>query len=129
MFAFELQRRSLAGDWGIESIGAHPGVTRTDLILNGSGRDSVHGWVRRHLPFLFQPSWQGALPSLFAATSPLAKGGGYYGPDRLSETRGYPVEARIPPQALDRSVASRLWEVSQQLAGVRFEPDAVVLAQ
>ncbi|MDV3458284.1 SDR family oxidoreductase [Sphingomonas sp. HF-S4] len=129
MFAFELQRRSLAGAWGIESIGAHPGVTRTDLILNGSGRDSFNGWVRRRLPFLFQPSWQGALPSLFAATSPLAKGGGYYGPDRLSETRGYPAEARIPRQALDGSVASRLWEVSQQLAGVRFEPNAMVLAQ
>ncbi len=129
MFAFELQRRSLAGDWGIESIGAHPGVTRTDLILNGSGANSVNGWVRQHLPFLFQPSWQGALPTLFAATSPLAKGGHYYGPDRLSETRGYPVEARIPPRALDGSGAARLWDVSQQLTGVRFEPNAMVLAQ
>lgn len=120
LFAVELQRRSVDAGWGINSIGAHPGVTRTDLIVNGAGNNSVNGRVRRYLPFLFQPAWQGALPTLFAATSPLAEGGGYYGPNRLSETRGYPVAARIPPQALDRGVAERLWAVSDELTGVGF---------
>ncbi len=120
MFAFELQRRSLDAGWGIDSIGAHPGVTRTDLIVNGSGKDSISGRVRRYLPFLFQPARQGALPTLFAATAPQAKGGGYYGPDRLGETRGYPVEARIPPRALDRGVAARLWAVSEEMTGISF---------
>ncbi|WP_423603298.1 SDR family oxidoreductase [Sphingomonas sp. MS122] len=120
MFAFELHRRSAQGGWGVASIGAHPGVSRTDLIPNGAGSSSINGWVRRYLPFLFQPAWQGALPTLFAATSPLAKGGGYYGPHRLGETRGYPVEARIPPQALDQDVATRLWRVSEELTGISF---------
>lgn len=120
MFAFELHRRSVDGGWGIDSIGAHPGVTRTDLIPNGAGSDSINGRVRRYLPFLFQPAWQGALPTLFAATSPRAEGGGYYGPNWLGETRGYPVEARIPPQALDEGVAARLWAVSEELTGVSF---------
>ncbi|MDP5280091.1 SDR family oxidoreductase [Sphingomonas sp. DG1-23] len=129
MFAFELHRRSVDGGWGIDSIGAHPGVTRTDLIPNGAGSNSVNGRVRRYLPFLFQPAWQGALPTLYAATSPLAEGGGYYGPNWLSETRGYPVEARIPPQALDAGVMARLWVVSEELTGASFPSSEVAAAR
>ncbi len=104
MFALELQRRSAAAGWNISGIAAHPGVARTNLLYNGPGPSSVYGRVRSLLPFLFQPAAQGALPLLFAATSPDAKAGGYYGPHRLGETRGYPVDAKVPSQALDREV-------------------------
>jgi len=125
MFAFELQRRSVAAGWGVTSIAAHPGVSRTDLLHNGPGRWSVHGLTRSLLPFLFQPAAQGALSTLYAATSSQAKGGGYYGPDKMGETRGYPAEAKIPPQALDAAVAVRLWDVSETLTGVRFDDDRI----
>ena len=78
--------------------------------------------VRTWLWFLFQPAAQGALPTLYAATSPQATPGAYYGPDTFSETRGYPAVAKTPPQARDTAVAARLWEVSEQLTGVRFVP-------
>lgn len=120
MFAFELQRRSAAGGWGVASIAAHPGIARTDLLHNAPGRWSAMGMARSFLWFLFQPVAQGALPTLFAATSPDAKAGGYYGPDRLSEARGFPAEAKIPPQALDTAVSARLWEVSEELTGIAF---------
>jgi hypothetical protein len=70
--------------------------------------------------FLFQPVAQGALPTLFAATSPDARGGGYYGPDKLGETRGHPSEAHIPRQAMETHVAHRLWEISEKLTGISF---------
>lgn len=121
MFAFELQRRSAAAGWGITSIVAHPGISRTELIPNGAGRNSVSGILRQILgPIAFQPAAQGALPTLFAATDPTAKGGGYYGPNGIREVRGYPGEAKIPPQALDTGVAARLWSVSEELTGVSF---------
>ncbi|MGQ2995822.1 SDR family oxidoreductase [Variovorax sp.] len=120
MFALELQRRSDAGGWGIQSIPAHPGVSRTDLLPNGAGAWSAAGIARRYMWFLFQPAAQGALPTLFAATSPQARGGAYYGPDKLGETRGYPVLARIPPQALDQNVAAKLWLESEALTGAVF---------
>lgn len=119
MFALELQRQSEAGGWGITSIAAHPGISRTDLLYNGAGRMSVHGLLRTFLWFLFQPAAQGALPSLFAAASPDAKGGGYYGPANFAETRGWPTTATIPKQALDLAAASRLWEASESLAGLK----------
>lgn len=120
MFSLELQRRSDKGQWGVTSIGAHPGIARTDLLHNAPGRGSAVGLVRSLLWFLFQPVAQGALPTLFAATSPEAVPGGYYGPRNLGETRGAPAMARIPPQALDAGVAKRLWEVSENLTGVSF---------
>ncbi len=120
LFAFELQRRSDAAGWGLTSIAAHPGVARTALLHNGPGRQSLHGRVRSFLPFLFQPADRGALPTLFAATSPEAAPGGYYGPHRFAELRGYPAPAKIPRQALDEDVAARLWDFSEQLIGVRF---------
>lgn len=120
MFALELQRRSDAAGWGIQSIAAHPGVSRTDLLINGAGAQSVVGIVRRYLWFLFQPAAQGALPALFSATSPHAQGGAYYGPNKLAETRGYPAAAKFPPQALDIEVAIRLWEASERLTGEMF---------
>jgi NAD(P)-dependent dehydrogenase (short-subunit alcohol dehydrogenase family) len=120
LFALELQRRSTAGGWGITSIAAHPGISRTDLLHNAPGRQSVAGLMRTWLWFLFQPAAQGALPTLYAATAPQATPGAYYGPDKFNETRGYPALAKSPPQALDTAVAARLWARSEQLTGVRF---------
>jgi NAD(P)-dependent dehydrogenase (short-subunit alcohol dehydrogenase family) len=129
MFAFELQRRSDASGWGITSIAAHPGVSRTDLIHNGAGRLSAAGFARTFLWFLFQPAAQGALSTLFAATSPTARAGGYYGPDTFSETRGFPAPAKPPQQALDVEAAAHLWDVSEQLTGVPFPREATRAAR
>jgi NAD(P)-dependent dehydrogenase (short-subunit alcohol dehydrogenase family) len=126
MFALELQRRSEDGGWGLASMAAHPGISRTDLLLNAPGRYSVQGLFRSFLWFLFQPAAQGALPTLFAATSSEARGGKYYGPDRLSEIRGYPSEATIPAAGLELHVARRLWDVSEDLAKVDFHAAAAV---
>ena len=120
MFALELQRRSAASGWGVTSIAAHPGVSRTDLLHNAPGEGSLAGMVRSWLWFLFQPAAQGALPTLYAATAPEAKGGGYYGPHALGETRGHPAPAKLPAAATDIAVAQRLWDESERLAGVSF---------
>lgn len=120
MFALELQRQSEKHGWGIMSVAAHPGVSRTNLLITGAGRWSVAGMMRTLLPFLFQPVAQGALPTLYAATSPEAKGGLYYGPDKMMETRGHPAIAKIPAQAEDVNTAAKLWKISQELAKVAF---------
>ncbi|WMJ86022.1 oxidoreductase [Anaerocolumna sp. MB42-C2] len=121
MFAFELQRRSDAAGWGITSMAAHPGISRTDLIPNGAGKNSAAGIARRFLgPILFQPASHGAWPSLYAATAEEVTGGTYYGPSMMRETRGYPGIAKIAPQVKDTRVASKLWEESEKLTKVKF---------
>lgn len=120
MFALELQKRSEAEGWGIASIAAHPGVSRTELLNNAPGRWSPERLARTYLWFLFQPVPQGALPTLYAATAKEARGGGYYGPDGISEIRGFPSPSQIPPQALDADASARLWALSEELTGTRF---------
>ena len=115
MFGLELQRRSATAGWGVTSVIAHPGVARTNLLHNGPGRRSGMGLTRSLLWFLFQPAAQGALPTLFAATSADAEPGGYYGPHALGETRGYPAPARVPPAAQEEVVARELWDASEAL--------------
>jgi len=122
MFALELQRRSDAAGWGLTSLAAHPGYARTELIANGPGLNNWTSVLGRTLiePWASQSPADGALPQLFAATSPDAVGGGYYGPSRLMEMVGPPAPARVAQRARDRAVARRLWEVSEQLTGVAF---------
>lgn len=122
MFALELQRRSQANGWGLTSIAVHPGISRTGLLYNTpGGAGGMRRAMRAMLWFLFQPAPQGALPTLFAATAPRAEGGAYYGPDGFAELNGYPTAARIPGPAKDEAHCRRLWDLSEDLTGVRFE--------
>jgi len=121
MFALELQRRSDAAGWNLISTASHPGWARTDLFANGPGFGLISVVSQFAAPLFSQPPESGALPTLFAATSPQAEGGGYYGPNGLYELRGPPAPARIMPQARDKAAAAKLWDVSQQLTGVSFE--------
>lgn len=120
MFAFELQRRSEAGGWGIQSIAAHPGVAVTELVARGPGLDSEQGrqWAANR--DRMQTAAQGAIPTLYAATAPEARGGAYYGPTGEQEISGPLGLATIPAAASDAESAARLWTVSEELTGASF---------
>jgi NAD(P)-dependent dehydrogenase (short-subunit alcohol dehydrogenase family) len=121
MFALELQQRSDAAGWKLISLAAHPGWARTDLFTNGPGTGGFFGFgAMLAAPILSQSAEDGALPILFAATSPGVEPGGYYGPDGIGELKGPPGPARIGPQAKNRVTAARLWESSERLLGVHF---------
>jgi len=132
VFALELQRRSDANGWGLLSDAAHPGYARTGLQSAGPAlgrtRPSLFDVVSKLIaPFASQSAADGALPTLFAATSPDAKPAGYYGPQDFFEMRGPVGVARVGPQAQDKAVAARLWDLSERLVGVRW-PERVLAA-
>ena len=122
LFALELQRRSDANGWGLLSNACHPGYARTGLIANGPGED--RWWSRLNVrllqPWMSQDAAGGALPTLYAATSPGAAAGGYYGPGKLFEMKGPPKPAAIGKLARDAALAARLWEVSNALVGAQW---------
>ena len=120
ILAFEMQRRSVVDGWGISSIATHPGIARTNLVPDGPGWDSMEGRNHRYMPFLFQSSAQGALPTLSAAAAPQAVAGGYYGPNGFLELGGLPGWAGIPARADDQQIATRLWAKLEQLGSVTF---------
>jgi hypothetical protein len=60
------------------------------------------------------------VPIVRAATDPDAHGGEYYGPDGWNEWTGHPVRVDSIPGSHDADAQRRLWDVSEQLTGVRF---------
>jgi NAD(P)-dependent dehydrogenase (short-subunit alcohol dehydrogenase family) len=110
-------------DWNLMSTAAHPGYTRTNLQTAGPslGRDKP---TRLHALLSvidFLPSQgveQGAEPLLYAATSPEAVAGGYYGPGGLFGLAGPTVTAWPPRRALDAATNARLWAEAERLTGV-----------
>jgi NAD(P)-dependent dehydrogenase (short-subunit alcohol dehydrogenase family) len=119
MFALELQRRSDAAGWNLTSVAAHPGFARTNLFAGGPG-GLVSLATDFAAPFFGHSAADGARPILFAATSPNAKPGAYYGPGGFSELRGAPAAALVMPQARDAAAAARLWDVSAKLTNTTF---------
>ena len=125
MLAFELCRRLRAAGPPISSVmsvAAHPGVANTNLFQVGEF-STVERVLRRGfgvaIGALLNTEAEGALPTLFAATSPDVVDGGYYGPQGLLEMRGGDVGvAKVAPQALDQAAAARLWSECERLTGI-----------
>jgi NAD(P)-dependent dehydrogenase (short-subunit alcohol dehydrogenase family) len=131
MFAMELDRRSRQAEWGIVSCAAHPGLTKTNLQLSGpsQGKESptllerFYRVSRSLAPFAWQDIDEGILPALYAAVSPDAESGAYYGPHGLLELAGGGVTlAKVPKHAKNEADCRRLWATSEELSGVNYPP-------
>ena len=127
LFARELQRRIDQAGSRVRSIAVHPGVAQTSIGANRKqlGRFRLGDYLVSLvlsvvMPFLGQPAAAGALPTMYAAAAPEAKGGGFYGPDGFGEMKGAPKPATIKPVGQDMNAGARLWRVTAQLAGVAF---------
>ena len=122
VFARELQRRSDAGQWGLLSLAAHPGLAMTELTKSRPGQPAffLNGLVNFLSPYIGQSSAAGALVTLHAAmiTDPIP--GGYYGPDGFGELKGAPRVARSSSESNDPEVAARLWKVAEKLTRVSY---------
>jgi NAD(P)-dependent dehydrogenase (short-subunit alcohol dehydrogenase family) len=124
MFSFELSRRLRAKGSTVASLAVHPGVAATELF-RGDGRSALSKAVRvfvgHVIGIVLNSDAEGALPTLYAATSADAIDGGYYGPQGFEEMRGDTVGvAKVAPQARDAAAAARLWELCEEWTGVRF---------
>jgi NAD(P)-dependent dehydrogenase (short-subunit alcohol dehydrogenase family) len=120
MFALELDRRLRGAGSTVKSMAAHPGYAATNLQT--AAPPLLDRLVMRATNLLVaQSADMGALPSLYAATSPDAQGGFYYGPNGPGEFRGRPHISGPSKAALDPQAAAQLWELSEQLTGVSYE--------
>ncbi|HXK23420.1 MAG TPA: oxidoreductase [Myxococcota bacterium] len=124
LFSYELDRRTRAAGRALVAAACHPGYSATNLQLVGPRMDGSRGmetlmdWANR---VFSQDASMGSLPTLFAATAPSVQGGDYYGPDRMFETWGHPTKVGSSARSRDVQSARRLWEVSEELTGVRYE--------
>jgi hypothetical protein len=124
MLAFELSRRLRAASSPVVSIAAHPGVAATALFKRGGGSitaKALNSMISHTIGIFLNTDAEGALPTLYAATSPEAEDGGYYGPQGFQEMRGDTVgRAMVATQARGEAAARLLWEICEDLTGVRY---------
>ncbi len=123
LFAYELQRRLQNAGINAISLACHPGYAATNLQfvaarMNQSRLQQLENQLANAL--LAQSAAMGALPELYAATASGLQGGEYIGPRGLGKMRGYPGIDRSIARSYDEATAKRLWEVSEELTGVRY---------
>ena len=122
LFAFELEARLAAADSPLRSVAAHPGYAATELqFRTETVQDLAMGVLNR---VVAQPAAAGALPTLYAATSPDLPGGSYVGPDGPAEAFGSPRLVGASAATRDPRVRARLWALSETLTGVPFQVSA-----
>lgn len=124
LFAYELARKLEARALDVTSIACHPGYADTNLqsgaarLARSSFREGAWRVVNRTFA---QSTAMGALPTLYAAFAEDVRAGDFIGPGGLLELRGHPVKVTSNRRSHDRETAARLWSVSEELTGVRFE--------
>ena len=127
MFVLELDRRARDQGVPVRGLGAHAGYVSTRLG-NHADADADPGpgrarWGASILQAAFenigQPSEAGPLPVLMAATADLP-GSTCIGPGGPLQLKGQPQIVSPGRQALDRESRRRLWEISEEVTGVRF---------
>jgi NAD(P)-dependent dehydrogenase (short-subunit alcohol dehydrogenase family) len=118
LFTAELQRRLTAAGSGVRANAAHPGLVATAIYQHDGPRrpaDRVWAVLNR---LLAQDAEHGALPVLYAAVAGIP-GDSFAGPSHLAHMRGAPELIGRSAAAEDPDLARRLWDVSEQLTGVR----------
>ena len=117
LFTYELQRRFEAVQIDALAVAAHPGGATTNLLRY------TNKMLNMIMLLIMSSVEKGALPTLYAATSPDVKGGDYFGPSGLFGGligRRTPVKVQSSERSHDKTVARKLWEVSEELTGVTY---------
>ncbi len=127
MFAFELQRRSNAGNLALTSVAAHPGISRTSIASGWKSESRTGLWGRLELlgyqsfvNYFDRDAKEGARSLIYAAISSDIEPGGYYGPTGFMQAQGEPGAVKPAKQARNEETARRLWEISEELTGVHW---------
>ena len=112
IFALELNEQ--LEHKNILSLAAHPGIAKTNLFSAQKPKPSpIETFSLKLFSPIFQSAEMGALPQLYAATSPRAKGGEHYGPK--FNFRGYPKLSPTSPLALKKKERENLWGKSMEI--------------
>jgi NAD(P)-dependent dehydrogenase (short-subunit alcohol dehydrogenase family) len=106
LFMLELGRQH---PW-LNSVAAHPGSTQTNLQKYK---------FKRLVKIFGQPASVGALPLLRAAVDE-TEPGTFFAPNGPFQMWGAPIEVSLPKQSLDRTLAYKLWRLSEDLTSIKY---------
>lgn len=118
LFTYELQRRLAQRNVTTIAVAAHPGGSFTQQFHQTPV--VVRPLVNLVAPRLLNSPEMAALAPLRAATAVDVRGGQYYGPNGFRKMRGHPELAESSELSHDEKAQRRLWEISEELTGVRY---------
>lgn len=118
LFMRELQHKLEAINSNTISVGSQPGYARTNLQKHqrlSIGERVMYSILRVTMS---QDAATGALYQLHSATAPEVKGGEYFEPRWV--LKGHVVRRGLTTQGRNEADAARLWELSEELTGVKY---------
>jgi NAD(P)-dependent dehydrogenase (short-subunit alcohol dehydrogenase family) len=118
LFTSELQRRLTESGSDVRATAAHPGYAATNLQSHTGSWFQNFAMAVGNKVFA-QSEDAGAWPTVYAATEDIP-GNSYVGPDGFLEQRGKPKLVGRSGAAKDAEKARGLWELSEELTGVKF---------
>jgi len=131
LFALELDTRTKA--FSVRSYSLHPGsIYGTDLAREASlelfqqmGFFDEQGTIRPEIVASLKTIPQGAATTVWCATSPMLDniGGVYCEDGEVAQLAGVSTSGGVQPYSLDESNAKRLWILSEEMTGIKFQVD------
>ena len=121
MCVYELQERlKELGKTDVKVYACHPGASRTSLIKTSGNLLTRFVWQIMKLTPMVQSAEKGAYPLLMCATEPQLDQSGFYGPTGRNYWTGPVGECKLEPHAKDKIVAKKLWEISENATGLKW---------
>ncbi|MBX2877427.1 MAG: SDR family oxidoreductase [Saprospiraceae bacterium] len=121
MFAYELQNRIKEANKSVGVYVCHPGASKTSLINKDASLMTRITWSILSISPMVQTAEQGAYPEIMCATEDNLKQQAYYGPTGRMNWVGPVGECELESFVLDREIATKLWTVSENQTGRKFE--------
>ena len=113
LFTYELAKKFEDANSSTIAVASHPGWTTTNL-------QKYKFSFRLLNPIFAQKPPMGALPTLYGAVADEVKNADYLGPRKL-EIWGRPKKVNSSKRSKDNATAKKLWELSENLTGVKFQ--------
>lgn len=121
MFAYELQHRIREAKKETRVYVCHPGASKTSLIDKDTPLMTRVMWSLLSISPMVQSAEKGAYPEVMCATEDKLKQNAYYGPTGRMNWVGPVGECKLEPFVLDREIAGKLWTISEDQTGRKFQ--------
>ena len=123
LFSYELSRKLTQAGVSVESIAAHPGFVKSNIMKSNEYTKRSFGFTMMFNIFdvlLAMTPSMGSLGIMRAATDRTLKNGEYVGPTQMGGYRGLPNLLTSSERSYNEEDAKKLWEMSEELTDVRY---------
>jgi NAD(P)-dependent dehydrogenase (short-subunit alcohol dehydrogenase family) len=123
LFAYELGKRLEDAGLSVESLAANPGFIKSNILKENEYTQRSFGFKLMFGFFetlLAMSADQGSFPIMRAATDMTLKNLDFVSPTRAGGMRGLPKLVTLNNEAYNDENAKRLWEMSEELTGVKY---------